>query len=197
MKAAVKTKNTAKAEAAQKKTATKAKTAKKTAKKTETKTKKGTAPVTATNAVKKESKAEVVKEVKAETPKEVKAETPKEVTPVEPETKEEAKQLEGEELQAAIEKQTNSMRVVISRSTHGKMQQRMVGKRKFKNAYGHYYGTIGSKIDRLIENGAFTKKQIETYSGTKMSKVNSHIAHLRRDVKKVVIFDEKKRVLFG
>jgi outer membrane biosynthesis protein TonB len=114
------------------------------------------------------------------------------------ETKEEARKLEGEELQKAIENQTNAMKIIITRSTNGKTQQRMVGSRKFKNNYGHFYGTIGSKIDRLIENGAFTKKQIQNYAGTKMSKVNSHISHLRKDVKKEIVIDPKtKKVSFG
>lgn len=102
------------------------------------------------------------------------------------------------DLKKAIENQTNGMKVIITGSTHGKLQQRVTGSRKIKNPFGHFYGTIGSKIDRLIENGAFTKKQIETYAGTKMTKVNSHIAHLRRDVKKVVVIDPKtKKVSFG
>jgi hypothetical protein len=115
----------------------------------------------------------------------------------EPENEEEARKLEGAELKEAIMNQENQMKVIITRSTHGKTQNRIVGKRKFKNPYGHFYGTIGSKIDRMIEHGAFTKNQIQAYAGTKMSKVNSHIAHLRRDIGKVVVLDDKKKVKFG
>jgi hypothetical protein len=115
----------------------------------------------------------------------------------EPENEEEARKLEGAELKEAIMNQENQMKVIITRSTHGKTQQRVCGKRKFKNPYGHFYGTIGSKIDRMIEHGAFTKNQIQAYAGTKMSKVNSHIAHLRRDIGKVIILDDKKKVKFG
>jgi len=115
----------------------------------------------------------------------------------EPKNEEEARKLEGAELKEAIENQMNQMKVVTTRSTHGKTQNRMVGKRKFKNPYGHFYGTIGSTIDRMIERGCFTKTQIKTYAGTKMSKVNSHIAHLRRDKGQVIIVDNKKKVKFG
>jgi len=115
----------------------------------------------------------------------------------EPENEEEARKLEGAELKEAIMNQENQMKVIITRSTHGKTQNRIVGKRKFKNPYGHFYGTIGSKIDRMIEHGAFTKNQIQAYAGTKMSKVNSHIAHLRRDIGKIVVLDDKKKVKFG
>lgn len=66
-------------------------------------------------------------------------------------------------------------------SVNGKVQQRSCGTRKEKNAYGHFVGTIGAKIDTMIEAGTFTKKQIEAFAGTKMSKVNSHINHLRKD----------------
>lgn len=124
----------------------------------------------------------------------------KEVAKVEVTPSEEvvARKEEALDIKKAIENQTNGMKVIITGSTHGKLQQRMTGSRKIKNPFGHFYGTIGSKIDRLIEHGAFTKKQIEAYAGTKMTKVNSHIAHLRKDVKKVVVIDPKtKKVSFG
>ncbi len=170
------TKNTAKAEAAikaaPKKTVKVKTTAKPAVKSAVSEEVKGVAPIVATTAVKTAIPA------------------------VESEEKE-ARRLEGEELKAAIESQTNGMSVIITRSTHGKTQQRMVGRRAIKNPHGHFYGTIGSKIDRLIENGAFTKRQIEAYAGTKMSKVNSHIAHLKRDVKRVIVIDQNKRVKFA
>ncbi len=70
---------------------------------------------------------------------------------------------------------------IVTRSTHGKMQQRSTGTRRLKNEYGHFIGTIGAKIDMLIGQGCWTKKQIEASAGTKMSKVNSHINHLRKE----------------
>lgn len=160
-------------------------------------TKSSAKPKTATVQKKKTKKV-----TKAETPNKtaVKAktkETPKMETP-KTETAKEARILEGAELQEAIENQTTGMKVIETRSTNGKKQQRIVGKRKFKNPYGHFYGTIGSAIDRMIERGCFNKTQIKTFAGTKMTKVNSHIAHLRKDVGKVVIVDPKtKKVHFG
>lgn len=82
-------------------------------------------------------------------------------------------------------------------SANGKKQQRACGSRKVKNAYGHGVGTIGSKIDTMIEHGNFTKKQIEQYAGTKMSKVNAHINHLRKDLNYTVNAPRGGVVSFG
>jgi hypothetical protein len=205
-KKAVKTQNTAKAE---KVSNTKKKTSKKSAS-TKVKTKavkKVEKPIVAEPENLETSETSVV--VLETTPKEEVTETETPTTEVvqevtepsviqeEPKNEEEARKLEGAELKEAIENQMNQMKVVTTRSTHGKTQNRMVGKRKFKNPYGHFYGTIGSTIDRMIERGCFTKTQIKTYAGTKMSKVNSHIAHLRRDIGKIVVLDDKKKVKFG
>lgn len=74
-----------------------------------------------------------------------------------------------------------TMRQIETGSIGGKIQQRTVGTRTVRNAWGHFEGTIGSKIDSLINQGIYTKKEIEVLGGTKMSKVNSHIAHLRKE----------------
>ncbi len=84
-----------------------------------------------------------------------------------------------------------------TRSVNNKRQQRSCGARKEKNAYGHFFGTIGAKIDKLIENGCFTKAQIMNYAGTKMSKVNSHICHLRKDKNCIVNAPRGGVVSFG
>ena len=72
-------------------------------------------------------------------------------------------------------------RVIVTRSVNNKFQQRSTGSRRLKNNWGHYEGTIGAKIDSLISKNNFTKKQIMAFAGTKMSKVNSHINHLRKE----------------
>ncbi len=86
-------------------------------------------------------------------------------------------------------KQARMMKVIVTSSTNGKLQQRVTGERVFRNDFGHYTGTIGSKLDNLIESGKFTKSELATYAGTKMSKVNSHIAHLRKEKNVNVIID--------
>lgn len=68
-----------------------------------------------------------------------------------------------------------------TRSTHGKFQTRSTGSRRVKNNWGHFEGTIGSQIDVMISKGNFTKNQMMAYAGTKMSKINSHINHLRKE----------------
>lgn len=50
-----------------------------------------------------------------------------------------------------------------------------------RNWLGHTVGSIGDKIDKLIQEGKWSKKDIESLAGTKMSKVNSHIHHLRKE----------------
>jgi hypothetical protein len=130
-------------------------------------------------------------------PTEIKALVPIQTFISNPTNEDEARIKEEMELKEKITNQMNSMKVIITRSTNGKNQQRVTGKRTYQNQYGHYYGTIGSKIDRLIEIGNFTKKEIEVYAGTKMSKVNSHIAHLRKDKGMNIVFTEKKKVKFA
>jgi hypothetical protein len=130
-------------------------------------------------------------------PTEIKALVPVQTFISDPTNEDEARLKEEMELKEKITHQMNSMKVIITRSTNGKNQQRVTGKRTYQNQYGHYYGTIGSKIDRLIEIGNFTKKEIEVYAGTKMSKVNSHIAHLRKDKGMDIVFTEKKKVKFA
>lgn len=88
-----------------------------------------------------------------------------------------------------------SNRQIYTRSTHGKIQQRTTGSRRIKNNWGHYEGTIGAKIDNMISKGNFTKKQIESYAGTKMSKVNSHINHLRKEKMFPVSIDSATKIV--
>ena len=63
----------------------------------------------------------------------------------------------------------------------GKTQNRVCGKRGARNEWGHYEGTIGATLDELIQLARFTKKELVKMAGTKMSKVNSHIYHLRKE----------------
>lgn len=63
----------------------------------------------------------------------------------------------------------------------GKVQNRVVGKRGKKNEWGHFENTIGSCLDDLIAIGTYTRKELAELAGTKASKVNSHINHLRKD----------------
>ena len=94
--------------------------------------------------------------------------------------------------------QARTLRQIVTGSTNGKLQQRTLGSREFKNAFGHVVGNIGSKIDNLIVAGTCTKKEIEALAGTKMSKVNAHINHLRKDVKiNVIINPVTKKVSIG
>jgi len=85
---------------------------------------------------------------------------------------------------------------IITRSTHGKMQQRTTGSRRIKNNWGHFEGSIAAKIDTLISNANFTKKQIMTYSASgKMSRVNAHINHLRKVKGYPVKIDETTKIV--
>lgn len=92
----------------------------------------------------------------------------------------------------------HSIRTRETNSVNHKLQQRVIGKRKVKNFADHYINTIGAKIDDMIKEANFTKKQIEAYAGTKMSKVNSHIHHLRKARNFIVLIDKKTKVVsFG
>ena len=70
------------------------------------------------------------------------------------------------------------------------VQNRCVGSRAERNEFGHTVGSIGAKIDHMIKLGNFDKKQMITFAGTKISKVNNHINHLRKDLNVPVIIDK-------
>jgi len=102
------------------------------------------------------------------------------------------------EIKEKAANQARNMKVIVTGSTNGKLQQRVTGERVFRNAFGHYTGTIGSKIDDKITAGTCTKNELAALAGTKMSKINSHIAHLRRDCKvNVIINPVNKKVSIG
>lgn len=95
---------------------------------------------------------------------------------------------------------TNSINIRTreTRSINEKRQQRIIGKRAKKNFAGHHMNTIGAKIDNMIKNDNFTKTEIKEFAGTKMSKVNSHIHHLRKDRHFVVVIDKMTKIVsFG
>jgi len=83
-----------------------------------------------------------------------------------------------------------------SAPANGYVQNRCTVKGTDKNSWGHKIGSIGAEIDRLIFTGLYTKEEIEVMAGTKMSKVNSHIAHLRKE-KGAVVNVVAKVVSFG
>ncbi len=95
-------------------------------------------------------------------------------------------------------KVVRSMKQIITKSVNDKIQQRTIGTREVKNKWGHFEGTIAAKIDIMISHANFTKKQIVANSGTKMSRVNAHINHLRNTKGFIVKIDPKtKNVFFG
>jgi len=70
------------------------------------------------------------------------------------------------------------------------VQNRCVGSRAVRNQFGHTVGSIGHKIDMCCIAGNFTKAQMIAFAGTKISKVNNHINHLRKDLSIPVIIDK-------
>lgn len=131
---------------------------------------------------------EVTKETSVTAP--VKKETPK-VT----ETKETK---EVKPAKKKLKRIVVSNRQIITGSTNGKTQQRTVGSRIEKNNWGHFVGSIGAKIDTMISKSNFTKKQMQAFAGTKMSRVNAHIHHLRKDKGYNVLIDAKSKIVsFG
>ena len=91
-----------------------------------------------------------------------------------------------------------SNRQITTGSTHGKLQQRTTGSRIERNGWGHFEGTIGAKIDNLISKSNFTKAQNQSFAGTKMSKVNSHIHHLRKEKNFTVNINKTSKIVsFG
>ena len=88
-------------------------------------------------------------------------------------------------IKAQWEAMRKTHRGVLNTTVGGKLdgrgQHRYVGQRHEKNQFGHCLGTIGAKIDELLLAGRYTRKQLAALAGTKLSKINSHISHLRRD----------------
>jgi len=70
------------------------------------------------------------------------------------------------------------------------VQNRCVGSRAERNQFGHTVGSIGHKIDMCCIAGNFTKAQMIAFAGTKISKINNHINHLRKDLNVPVIIDK-------
>lgn len=65
------------------------------------------------------------------------------------------------------------------------------------NKWGHTNGSIGANIDSLIQERKWTKKEIAEKAETKMTKVNSHIAHLKRDKGAFILINKNtKKVSF-
>jgi len=88
------------------------------------------------------------------------------------------KQRVWEKIEKSIsDKDTGTIDIVKGRN---RGQQSIIGKRGEKNPWGVYEGTIGNTIDYCVQSGIFTKKEIETLAGTKMSKINSHLDDAER-----------------
>jgi hypothetical protein len=81
------------------------------------------------------------------------------------------------ELEADLQRNAAGRR--ITRSTHGRLQQRSTGARAVKNLFSHAVGTIGGDIDRIIRHpslsGRYSKGEMAALCGTKTSKINSHL----------------------
>jgi hypothetical protein len=77
-------------------------------------------------------------------------------------------------------------------------QHRKSGTAGATNPWGRAEGHIGNTIDYCVDLGIFTKAQIATLAGTRLSKINSHIQDLRRgghsvavDADGIVRFEER------
>jgi hypothetical protein len=89
------------------------------------------------------------------------------------------KMTEKELFNVVAEIQKNAAGRVITRSTNGKLQQRSTGERKVRNLFNHAVGTIGADIDNIVRHdglsGRFSIAEIAALTGTKLSKVRSHL----------------------
>lgn len=88
-----------------------------------------------------------------------------------------------------------SIRTRETASVNDKRQQRSLGRRTEKNFAGHHLNSIAAKIDEMIKNENFTKKQIVSFAGTKMSRVNAHIHHLRKTKGFTVNIDKTTKIV--